>query len=810
MIGNLEVLTEDKNIFGSKAVTLAKLNKSGFTIPKGFALSKEVFSKILGFNNFPYKEDDYLKKSNEIRNFIAECKIPVDLEDIIKKHLDSIIQGNHDAKFAVRSSAISEDLEFSSMAGVFESYVDISNIDEVKTAILKCYQSMFSDRALAYICENGIGLDNLQMGVIVQEFIRGTLSGVAFTADTIDMNENLMNINAVNGICSKFVAGETASSLYKIDKNNGSLMECHIPESMIKIQDTEIGNLFNTFMKVEQVLEYYQDIEWTVSNGILYILQARPITTFKNKNFPVDLKKLGNSEHTWFLWEGMPFKPLEEEVTIMSRHYFNKGAAEAGHGYCDEFIVQNGYIYTRSKDLSTENKLDIEQQRSNLAEKLNSLYQNGKIIFQDVYLPEFLKLINQMKTYLGRKVSSHEAWDFIEYAVEYIKMTMECHFTIVESGNYINIFREYCRKEFGEIDLNDFCNLTYNLSILTKERLYLSEMAKTINNNGELRNLFFSNLGIDLIFARLSEVKGGTELIHQLNKYIKDFATVGIGSRCLEQVVLEKPQAVLPRIREFLFVDADSLSKTINETMRNKEIVKERLLTKIHKSKKDEFLRMLDMAEKAFLVNDNHNFYIDLSSSGYLRLAIEAASKVLEETGVIVNNEDIYFLKLDEIKSALLNNTDYKTQIGARKVLFKEQRRMMAPWFLGKEPDGFSYGYGKSEETPDIKNNGEGFTLSGVSGLRKKVTGKVYIGMPEYLEEDRILVLPHGHCGDLLEILSRVKGIIFEEGSPFDHMGIIAREMGIPTLYGVKGALELIHNNDEIELDGINNKLTLI
>ncbi len=41
-------------------------------------------------------------------------------------------------------------------------------------------------------------------------------------------------------------------------------------------------------------------------------------------------------------------------------------------------------------------------------------------------------------------------------------------------------------------------------------------------------------------------------------------------------------------------------------------------------------------------------------------------------------------------------------------------------------------------------------------------------------------------------------------------MGIIAREMGIPTLYGVKGALGLIHNNDEIELDGINNKLTLI
>ena len=810
MIGNLEVITQDKNIFGGKAVTLAKLLKSGFAVPKGFALSKEIFSEIMDFNNFCYKEHDYLKKSNEIRNFIAACKIPAKVEDLIQKHLDEMLQENAHAKFAVRSSAICEDLEFSSMAGIFESYVGLDNVNEVKAAILKCYQSLFNDRALAYICENGIGLDNMKMGIIIQEFIEGTMSGVTFTADTIDMNENFMDINVVNGICSKFVAGETISSLYKIDKNNGCVLECNIPDSMKKIQDTEIGNLFNTFLQIEQVLKYYQDIEWTVSNGKIYILQARPITTFKNKNFPVDTEKLGCSEYTWFLWEESPFKPLEEEVTILSRHYFNKGAAEAGHGYCDEFTVQNGYIYTRSKDLALEDKLDTEEQRRRLGAKLDLFYDNGEIAFQDIYLPEFLKLINKMRTYIGRKISSHEACDFIESALEYIKKTMEYHWTIVESGNYINIFQEYCKKEFGEIDLDDFCSLIYNVSILTKERLYLSQMAKTINDNAELKNLFFSSYSTDLIYARLSDVAGGKELIGQLNVYAEDFAAVGIGSRCLDKVVLEKPQAVLPRIREFLFMDADALSNTINETMKNKENVKERLLGKIDDSKKSGFLRMLNMAEKAFLVNDNHNFYIDLSSSGYLRLAIEASSKILADEGTIENAEDIYFLKLDEIKNMLLDKTDYKAQIEARKQLYKEQRRMLAPWFLGREPGEFPYGHGVPGETPDSDKIGEGLTLSGNSGLRKKVTGKVHVGMPEYLEEDRILVLPHGHCGDLLEILSRVKGIIFEEGSPFDHMGIIAREMGIPVLYGVTGVFGLIQNDDQIELDGINNKVTLI
>ncbi|WP_081436772.1 PEP-utilizing enzyme [Ruminiclostridium cellulolyticum] len=36
------------------------------------------------------------------------------------------------------------------------------------------------------------------------------------------------------------------------------------------------------------------------------------------------------------------------------------------------------------------------------------------------------------------------------------------------------------------------------------------------------------------------------------------------------------------------------------------------------------------------------------------------------------------------------------------------------------------------------------------------------------------------------ESSSRVIGIIFEEGSPFDHVGIIAREMGIPALRGYR------------------------
>lgn len=114
----------------------------------------------------------------------------------------------------------------------------------------------------------------------------------------------------------------------------------------------------------------------------------------------------------------------------------------------------------------------------------------------------------------------------------------------------------------------------------------------------------------------------------------------------------------------------------------------------------------------------------------------------------------VYFLKISEIKSLLLNDYDYKDQIEDRKQLYKKQKRMLAPWYLGRVPGGNPYGHELRENSIDEGDVGKDLTLSGISGLRKKVIGKVHVGMPEYLEEERILVLPHGHCGDLLEVLA--------------------------------------------------------
>ncbi|SFB35500.1 PEP-utilizing enzyme [Clostridium frigidicarnis] len=100
--------------------------------------------------------------------------------------------------------------------------------------------------------------------------------------------------------------------------------------------------------------------------------------------------------------------------------------------------------------------------------------------------------------------------------------------------------------------------------------------------------------------------------------------------------------------------------------------------------------------------------------------------------------------------------------------------------------------------------------LRGISGLRKKVKGKVCIGMPELIKENSILVIPYTRCGDIFPVLDKVTGVIVEQGSPFEHLGIILRELNIPCIYNVKDACTLLKDGHKVELDGIKGEIIII
>ncbi|MGH4124198.1 MAG: PEP/pyruvate-binding domain-containing protein [Clostridium sp.] len=239
----LDLCLTDKEKYGTKASALGELMKSGVQVPNGFALSSEFFMKFLEYNKFHYNSEDYLAYNVEIYNFILNGEFSSEMEADILEFFNNIQNKEAGGNYAVRSSALCEDNDAYSMAGMFSSFINLNSFEEVKISIKKCFASLFKDKVIGYFVKNDLNFKDLKMCVIIQQFVVGEYSGVNFSADTIDMDKDIMHINAVNGLCDDYVSGKVSSAFYKINKKTGEMLEERIPENFLKPSRNIIDSL---------------------------------------------------------------------------------------------------------------------------------------------------------------------------------------------------------------------------------------------------------------------------------------------------------------------------------------------------------------------------------------------------------------------------------------------------------------------------------------------------------------------------------------------------------------------------------------
>ena len=84
---------------------------------------------------------------------------------------------------AVRSSATAEDLAEASMAGQYETFLEVEGEQEVADAVTRCWASLHSERVRAYLDQRGIDRAQVAMGVVVQKQVPADVAGVLFTAN---------------------------------------------------------------------------------------------------------------------------------------------------------------------------------------------------------------------------------------------------------------------------------------------------------------------------------------------------------------------------------------------------------------------------------------------------------------------------------------------------------------------------------------------------------------------------------------------------------------------------------------------------
>lgn len=291
------------SLLGGKASSLVTLTQNGFNIPNGFVISTDEFRGFLEYNNIKQTIDSLIANlcvsdikrveliSKEIQGVCTKTTILEDISEKIIAQFDALNVGY----VAVRSSANVEDSRSNAWAGQFETYLYTTK-DDLIDNIKKCWQSLYTTKALMYRARNHMIDTDIAVAVIVQEMVDSQISGIGFSINPVNNDKNNIIIEAGFGLGESIVSGLITPDTYIVDKRNNYIskkINCQtkaIYKSGIKtiskqtgtkqkLTDMQIIEVSQSIKKIEEIYSYPVDIEFAYYGDKFYLLQARPITT---------------------------------------------------------------------------------------------------------------------------------------------------------------------------------------------------------------------------------------------------------------------------------------------------------------------------------------------------------------------------------------------------------------------------------------------------------------------------------------------------------------------------------------------------
>lgn len=176
--------------------------------------------------------------------------------------------------FAVRSAAKVEDGGTYSFAGQFSTYLSVP--------LSECWeraQQIFSETARAdiYAEYTGQGWQDFAVDVMIQQMIDAETSGVLFTANPQGLL-NEMVIAAAAGAGNGVVEDRLPSAVCYFNRTD-KLFYCEGRSNAPLLDDEALAELTEYGERIEALFGTYQDIEFAIKEGRIFILQARPVTS---------------------------------------------------------------------------------------------------------------------------------------------------------------------------------------------------------------------------------------------------------------------------------------------------------------------------------------------------------------------------------------------------------------------------------------------------------------------------------------------------------------------------------------------------
>ena len=757
--------------------------------------------------------------------------------------------------FAVRSSSPEEDLSGPSFAGAYDTTLGVTSAG-LHRALVSCFSSMFDHVVVQYKARNGAAVDDPHIAVIVQRQIASDMSGVGFSINPSNNCYDEIVISANFGLGESVVGGTITPDTYVIDRSDGDsdtkIASVQVGEKSSAIwlgkdggtfekanedptkrvlSDTLILEITHLIMRVEEhrgIDSGPVDIEWAYRQGVLYLLQARPVTAYVPL-FPEMVTDRGK-EKRLYLDVMVMTQGFSDPLSVLGLDIWRRIVARLKPHMSTDGIT--GLVWSlhgrQYMNLSNQMKLtggramidkDLRTYDKSIDRALDSVDLGGDYVPSKV--PEgakgiLRKQLAQLWASLPKMI--HGLYSGKNSMTEYIRVTEQmmkrCHDDECSVGEGFRDALESFIAEFKESMLEmggivapmiSRARLGWMFSGIKEADDLLISLCMDLNGNPT------SEMGHAMVrlaaFPEIQETCTSEEFLYKLNKEslsdefmkaYKEFLN-NFGCRGMKEIdvaiprTYENPGVLFKTLRQINVAD-----NQINNVAERRKAAYEKLLVLSKVIKKEKQFEHHAHIIQSLLGYREHPKYMKFAIVDRMRRHALNIGEAFMNRGRLESVDQIFALNVDQIAEAQANvNLELLPLISANMAPYRRVEQVKNWPMIIDSRGKILRGTRKDAKDEDGTLLGDPISPGSVIGRAKVMNGPY----EKPLLSGEILVARFTEpCWTPLFI--NAAGVIMEVGGPMQHGAIIAREYGIPCVSGLVDATKLIHDGDMVEVDG--------
>lgn len=350
----------------------------------------------------------------------------------------------------------------------------------------------------------------------------------------------------------------------------------------------------------------------------------------------------------------------------------------------------------------------------------------------------------------------------------------------------------------------------------------LLQLTRVAAANEELRALILS-ADLKTLSSHLHRENRFGEFRAAFAAYLAEF-----GFRCADELKLEEPSLseqpwmLLKMVRDYLAIDRHEILDTEAIARRDlslRRTAEQRVGETLSRGRWRLFRRrvfrwVLGAARRGVRHRENMRF-ARTRIYGLFRQMLKATGGHLAAKGRLDSADDVFFLTIEELWDYVRGTavtTDLKGLVRLRRAEFERYRRRDEP-----EPDarfetrGLPY-YQNPLRNSDAPPTDSPGMLHGTGCCPGEVEGEVCV-VHDPTEAGhlagRILVAERTDPG-WVPLYPAVSGILVERGSLLSHSAVVARELGIPTIVGIRGLTRALRTGQRVRMDGRHGTVEIL